>query len=172
MNIQAQVAARRAELARAETEAKAESDRARHALLEAERAQRQEALDAIAGEMSLNGVELRRVGDDLEIAHPDPVPFDVKDLKRSSVDRLLKREARKMWSPAENWQVIAPIVAGVFALFLIWWAGLLLLLIGFARSNSVNSRYRTRLREQYPDLFVLSRPPATGSAPGEEKGDA
>jgi hypothetical protein len=152
MDIQSKVAARRAELEESAREAQrtaANEARAREA---AKQAQREEALEAIVADLSQDGVKVRRQGDHLDLAAA-PLPIlDIEGIRRTQVESLLKREARKLWTPAQNWQVIAPIVAGFFLLSLNG-LGLLFILGGLVRRSALNKRYRAEVRQQHPVLF-------------------
>lgn len=129
MDFQSQVAARRAQLEqqqRAAQKAAAEETKARRAVAAeraraieaAAQAQRVEALDVIASDLSQHGADVVRVGDELALAEPPIAALDVEAFRRAKVKRLLKREARKMWTPGQNWQVIGLIVSGVFLITL------------------------------------------------------
>lgn len=152
MDFQSQVEARRAELKASAREAQAvaaQKDQERRA---AEQERREEALDTIAANLSQHCATIVRHGDDLAMEATQVPTLDVEGLRRSKVDRLLKREARKMWTPGENWQVITLIVAGVF-LITFYGVGLLLILGGVLRGSALNGRYREAVRQSYPALF-------------------
>lgn len=152
MDVQAQVAARRAELeenARKAKVASAEEARSRQI---AEQAKREEALNVIAADLSNSEVEVVRQGDDLVIADPIIPIIDIDGLRKNKVARLLNSEARKLWSPSENWQAIGLIVAGIF-LTTFYGVGLLLILGGMLRSAVLNKHYRAVVRQRYPGLF-------------------
>jgi len=156
MDFQAQVAARRAELERqAKNDQTAAAARARQQQ-EFEKAQREAALDAIAVEISTEGVEVVREGDRLALVEQAVTPIDISGLRRAEVEKLLKREARKMWAPGENWVVIAPTVAGFCLLPFAWYASVILWAwAGFARWN-FKTQYEAKLRARYPSLFAAS----------------
>lgn len=148
MDMQAKIAARRAEL----EDQTRESNRlaAEHA-----QAQRKQALIEIAAEVSKEGFEVHRQGDKLVTAKVEGAPLDFDGLKRSAIDKLLNEEARKMWTPSENVQVIAMIVAGVF-LITFYGLGLGLILVGLLARNGLNKRYKAELRSWYPTVFPIS----------------
>lgn len=160
MDFQAQVAARRAELeekARRAKTASAEEARSRQVV---EQVRREAALTVIAADLSNRGVEVVRRGDELVIADPIVSAIDIDGLRRDKVALLLNREARKLWSTGENWQVISLIVAGVF-LITFYGFGLLVILGGMLRGSTLNKRYRAEVRLRYPGLF----PPDQATAP-------
>lgn len=148
MDIQQQVAARRAELVKREEDRKA-ADAAEVAQREAERReQAKEALDGIASDMGL-AVE----GDELALAKQTVPPLDTEGLKQSKIDALLNREARKRWTPGENWQVIGSIVGGICLIHL-GGLGFVPLLFGLWRRSAINRKYRTAVRTDYPAIFA------------------
>lgn len=152
MDVQAKVAARRVELeetARRAQAASAEEVRSRQIV---EQARREEALTAIAADLSTGEVKVARQGDELVIAAPFVPAIDIDGLRRDKVARLLKREARKLWSPGENWQVIGLIVGGLF-LITFYGVGLLVILGGMLRGSTLNKRYRAEVQRRYPGLF-------------------
>ena len=73
-------------------------------------------------------------------------------VKRSALESLLKREARKAWTPRENWLVVGTIAAGV-ALLHIPFLGIPLLIFGLWRRSVTNKRHRAVLLGRYPHLF-------------------
>ncbi|WP_303699071.1 hypothetical protein [Brevundimonas naejangsanensis] len=152
MDLQAQVAARRAELerqARHEQWVAAEQLRLQQEL---EKAQHEATLDAIAVEVSGDGVDVVREGNRLALVK-QVAPIDMAGLRRAEVEKLLKREARKMWAPGENWVVIAPTVAGFCLLPFVWYVSVILWAwAGFARWN-FKTQYEAKLRALYPSLF-------------------
>ena len=155
MDLQAQIAARRAELKQKADEAqRAASEVARaqaKARQDADQMRRAKAMDEIAADLSRSGTSVQRNGDELEIANALPL-LDIEGLRRSKVKSLLQREARKRWSPGQNWQVIALIVAGFF-LVTFYGLGLLLIAAGMLRRSALNKRYQAEVRSQYPGLF-------------------
>ena len=157
MDMQAKIAARRAEL---ENQTR-ENNRlvAEHA-----QAQRKQALTEIASEVSKEGLEVHRQGDKLVTSKVERAPLDFDGLKRSAIDKLLSEEARKIWTPAENVQVIAMIVAGVF-LIAFYGLGLVLIVIGLLARNGLNKRYKAELRRRYPTVFPISEIEARAPAP-------
>lgn len=148
MDIKSQVAARRAELERQAREA-AEARRA------TEKAQREEVLDTLAEELSGPDLTVKRQGEELEILEAPPPAINIQGLKESKVRSLINREARKLWTPAENWQVIGPIVAGVF-LITFYGLGLALILFGVMRGSLLNTEYRASVRQRYRALSDFS----------------
>lgn len=157
MDFQAQVAARRAEIdkrARDDQKVAAEQLRLQQ---EAEQAQREAALDAIALEISVSNddVEVVRQGNRLAIVQPPVEPIDLAGLRRAEIKKLLKREARKMWTPDQNWVVIAPTVAALCLLPFAWYfSGVLAIVAGIARYN-FEKRYEAELRLRHPSLFAV-----------------
>jgi hypothetical protein len=151
MDIQAQVAARRAELVNEQRKAEEEAARLKEVREAVERGAREKALDEIAAEISTKGVEVRRELGELQIVEPIS-PLDVKGLKQSKITGLLNREARKLWSPADNWFVISCIVAGVCTVPLRGF-GVVLLAVGLLGRHSLNKKYRAMVRDRYPDIF-------------------
>lgn len=148
MDIQQQVAARRAELVKREEDRKA-ADAAEAAQRETERReQEKKALDTIASDMGLT-VE----GDELAIIKQPIPPLDTEGLKQSKIDALLNREARKRWTPGENWQVIGSIVGGI-CLIHIGGLGFVPLLFGLWRRSAINRKHRAAVRADYPAIFA------------------
>lgn len=151
MDIQKQVAARRAELLKQEADRKA-AEEAMKARREEELAtQRKQVVAGIANELSTAYAPVTAEGEELRMELPLP-PLDVEGLRRSQIERLLKREARKRWSPGENWLVIGSIVGGI-TLMHIGLLGLAPLLFGLWFRSVVNKRYRNRLLKDYPHIF-------------------
>lgn len=153
MDFQAQVAARRAELERqAQHDRRVAAEQAREQR-EFEKAQHEAALDAIALEISTDDVEVVREGSRLAIVEKAAAPIDLEGLRRSEVEKLLRREARKMWAPGENWVVIAPTVAAFCILPFYWYFSLALWAWALFASSNFKTQYENKLRSRYPSLF-------------------
>lgn len=165
MDMQAKIAARRAEIETQTRESHRLATEATKAEQAAAEAQRVQALDEIAAEVSRDGLDVQRQGGELKATAKVPIPLDVDGLKRSAVDKLLGREARKMWTPAENWQVITLIVAGVF-LITAYGLGLGLILVGLINRNALNKRYKAELRQRYPAVFLEPQTPPSATKTG------
>lgn len=152
MDIRAKVEARKAELAAEDTAGRMAADQAEQARLEAQRARREIALDEIAQDISQDGVDLRRKGDEIELV-PELEPLDVDGLRQVKLRNLLNREGRKLWSRGDNWLVISLIVAGLFLIPLSG-AGLILIVAGLWRGDLLNKKYRAVVTEKYPGIFA------------------
>lgn len=157
MDIQSKVAARRAELERQAQKAEAESRRIDMEIEEAKKKQRDDALDKLAVELSDDQVEIQRKDGELFLTERNLPPLDVDGLKKSKIEDILNREARKLWTPGENWQVIGCIVSGLCFIYLPI-VTILLLIVGWARRSSLNQRYRAIVRDRYPQIFNESSP--------------
>jgi hypothetical protein len=155
MDIQQQVAARRAALAEQAKVAAAEGADLAAQLKVAERAQREEAVEQIAAEISVIH-PVRRNGETLELVKAPLPPFDIDGLKRSKVDALLKREARTLWTPEDNWIVISCISGGIALLHLAG-IGLIPLLFGAYSKYNLDKKYLAVVRQQYPELDLLTK---------------
>ena len=153
MDLQSKMAARRAEIDQHEREAKKVAAEASLAQQAAERAQREEALDQIAEQVSLRGVEVTRRGEEIEIARPVLAPLDVDGLRRTKLESLLRREARRMWSPGDNWLVISLIVGGLLLALPTSGFGLLLVGIAAFRRGHLNKKYVAVVAARYPEVF-------------------
>jgi len=114
--------------------------------------QEEQVLDTIAASLSDNSVRVRKEGDDLTLDPVDLPTIDVAGLKRAKIEKLLKREARRRWTPADNWLVIGCIVGGLCLLHLGGF-GLLPLGIGLWRQWQLNKRYRSAVEADYPRIF-------------------
>lgn len=152
MDIHAQVAARRAELEKQQKDAADQVARRAQEQSAIDEQQRHQAMDKIAEDLSSKGVVLTHVDGELRMAPPAPTPLDVVALKRSKLKGLLNREARRLWSPGDNWLVISLIVFGVCTIFLSG-IGLLLIAIGFWRRHVLNKRYRAQFSALHPGVF-------------------
>jgi hypothetical protein len=154
-DFQARVAARRAQLA---------SEAQELARLEKEAAERKRQdeqdrkiamLDSLASELSGTGTPVVRHGERLEIAEPSPLEhLDPEDFNEEQLKNMLDREARRRWTPAENWLFIAPLTAGLLLLLPVFALGLILLVASVAYWLRTSDRYRTRLRLEFPQLFA------------------
>ncbi len=160
MDIHAQVAARRAELEKQQKDAAEQATRRAQEQRAVDEQQRHQAMDKIAKDLSTNGMAVTHVDGELHIDPPTPTPLDVAALKRSKLRGLLNREARKLWSPGDNWLVISLIVFGVCTILLNG-LGLLLIAIGFWRRHALNKRYRAQFSARYPGVFSGLEPQAT-----------
>lgn len=149
MDIHAQVAARRAELEKQKKDAADQAARRVQEQNALDEQQRREAMDKIAEDLSTNGLAVTHVDGELHMDPPTPTPLDVAGLKRSKLRGLLNREARKLWSPGDNWLVISLIVFGVCTILLNG-IGLLLIAIGFWRRHVLNKRYRAQITALHP----------------------
>jgi len=114
-------------------------------------------LDAIALEISVSNddVEVVRQGNRLAILQQAAGPMDLAGLRRAEVRKLLKREARKMWTPDQNWVVIAPTVAGLCLLPFAWYVGCVLVIVGGIARYNFEKRYEAELRLRHPSLFAV-----------------
>ena len=150
MDIRSQVAARREQLER-------EARDTQKLAVEDAKTRRNEALEAIAADLSRQDVEVVREGDRLALTRPAAAPLDLDGLRLSEVKRLLDNEARRMWSPVENWQVIGPIVAGIFLAPWFWPIGAAIFACGIGRRRFLNERYRAEVRRKYPAMFASAQ---------------
>ena len=152
MDIQAQVAARRAERERQARQAHADAQALNEQRAAEERRQREVALEEIAAELSTDDVTISRDGDSLTLTPSHaPEPLDVRGMKKAQIEQLFQREARKAWTPGENWMAIAPITAGAVLIF-IPWVGVPLLIFGFWRMSVANKKHQDLVRARYADL--------------------
>lgn len=154
MDIRAKVEARKAELAAGDLAAKSAEEEAERARTEAERIRRHAALDEIAQDISRDGIEVQRSGEEIELVLALE-PLDVDGLRRDKLRNLLNREGRKLWSRGDNWLVISLIVAGLFLLPM-GGAGVVLIIAGGWRGEVLNKRYRAVVAAKYPGLFAPS----------------
>lgn len=151
-DMQSKIAARRAQLAQQEKEAEAKAAVATAQRQVALQQKKEAAVDTIATELSANGVTVARDGDELSITDRPLAPLDVDGLKQTKIDSLLRREARKMWTPGQNWLVIGAIVGGV-CLLPVGGLGFLGLGVGLWARFAINKTHRITLRETYPEIF-------------------
>lgn len=154
MDLQSQVAARRAELEKKAREDQAVAAQQVQAREAAELARRDAALDSIAEELSGGPMKVARQGHELVVVDEPIEPLDVDGLRINQIKKLLNREARKMWTPAQNWQVIAPMVAGLCLLPIIWIFSAPLFIFSGIRRDLLNKRYKNALMQRYPELFT------------------
>lgn len=157
-DLNAKIAARRQELARQQeqqkvaiTEEAQQRKRAEAAAVEAQRhtanSEKHAVIAQVADEMTAAGVPVSAEKGELAFVTPPPPPLDVQGLKQSAFDRLIKREARRMWTPFENWVVIGCLVAGVLLLPILL-IGVLPLTLGLYVGSKTNKRYRRIVRER------------------------
>lgn len=151
MDFQSQIAARRAELERTARQAQVAAVAETQAQQAVERAEREKALSAIATDLTRRGVNVTRQGEELAFSQSSRPQLDLAGLRKSKVQGLVNREARRMWSPGENWQVIGLIVSGLF-LTTFYGLGLVLILLGVMRRSALNKRYRALLNQRHPAL--------------------
>lgn len=152
MDIRTKVEARKAELAAGDLAGKKAAEAAEQARVQAERARREAALDKIAQEISHDGIEVERKGEEIELV-PELEPLDVTGLRKDKLRKLLDREARKLWSPGENWMAITLIVAGL-CLIPISIFSLVLSVAGLAHRQNLNKKYRAVVTSKYPGVFA------------------
>jgi hypothetical protein len=153
MDMQERVAARRAEIERQQSDARAAAD-------DKERNRQAAAMDGIfdglKGEAAAAGAQVRREGDRLVLNdRPAPPKIDRATMRQSVIDQMLHDAARRRWSPKENWIAIGLIGTGVGSI-LIPFIGIPLLCFGIWRVNVTNEKYRSELRAEYPDLFAAT----------------
>lgn len=157
MDMNERIAARRRELAQQEAEktvaAKAERDRAAE-----QEARAQKAAAAKITEEINTGGEAKAINDDgvVSLVHdPDAALFG-PEIKNNVRRHLFKQEARKRWTPLDQWVVISLISGGICLLHL---AGLGILFIGAGLicRHVFNKRCRRELREIYPNIFGSAR---------------
>lgn len=170
-DIQARVAARRAEVAEqareTEKRQREEDDLARQRDCD----ERRLLLDSLATEVSGDRVCVERQDDGLSIAEPSPLQFlSPDDVKRDELLKLFKREARQRWSPRENWLAIGFLTAGPLLLLLVFPLGVLLLLVGLSCRWQANNRHQNALKTEFPELFSsFGRQPESDSSGALEK---
>lgn len=155
MDIQSQVAARRAQLAQQERDQKAEQSALEAQRRTAQQQQERDAIDSIASDLSANGVIVERDEDELSVAGQPLPALDVASFKQAKIDRLLNREARKRWTAGENWLVIGCIVGGICLIHLGGF-GFIPLLIGLWRRSAINKKHRAAVRDAYPSIFIVA----------------
>lgn len=151
MDIQSRVAARRAELERQAKQAAVKQAELAQEAERAKRVQREQAVEAIAADLSSAELAVVRDGEELAIVPPTLVPLDVEGLKRSKIEALINREARKRWTTEENWLVIGSIVGGLCLIHLGGF-GFIPLLFGLWRRSVINKERRAAVRAEYPSL--------------------
>lgn len=155
MDIQSKIAARRAEVAQQQVDRRNLQDAVEARHRQDQQKQTEAALDQIADDISVQGVVVKRDGEELAFV-PEPLPpIDVVGIKRSKIATLLKREARRRWTPSENWQVIGLLVGGTCLIHLAGF-GLVLIVIGFGRQAAINKKHRTAVRAAYPELSIAA----------------
>lgn len=154
-DMQSKVAARRAQLAEQEKQAAAEEVAVTAKRQVALQRQKEAAVENISAELSVNGVAVTRNGEELVITERALPLIDVEGLKQDKIDNLLKSEARKMWTPGQNWLVIGMIVGGA-CLLPAGGVGLLGLGVGLWARFAINKNHRATLRDTYPDIFSNS----------------
>ena len=152
MDIKSQVEARRAQLVEEDKQASEARAAQTAKIRQLEEERRHGALDQIASDLSNGDVEVRRSGDELEIV-PTLAPIDIDGVRHSQLKKLLKQEARKRWSPAENWQVIGGIVLGICLLF-VGGIGIVPLVLALSRRSTLQHRYMQQVMQEYPDIFA------------------
>lgn len=137
MDIQAQVAARRRELARVarEEEAKGRIDAA---------AVREEAENRLAAEQA--GFQGSK--------DTAPLPEMPTAIRRTELAKLLKREAKKAWTPSEHAVVIGGIVLGLIIAIGGSWTGWLLVVGAAAIGYFLNDKHRREVLADHPTLFA------------------
>ena len=157
-DIQAKIAARRAELDREEKEKIASQAAAKIEQQAEQQLQERAALGNIATDLSVDGVTVQLEGDELAIIDAPLPSLDVEGLKQSKIKNLLAREARKRWTPRENWAVITCIVSGIWLMLLGpgFVLGFLPLLFGIWQGSEINKKHRTAVKEAYPSIFEVS----------------
>jgi len=153
MDLQSRMAARRAEIVQREREAKKVSAEALRIQQDFEQVQREETLDKIAESISRDGVEVIRRDDEIEIARPVVTPLDVEGLRRTKLESLLRREARNMWSPIDNWMVISLVVVGLLIAIPTAGLGLFLTLGGLFLRGHLNKKYGGVVAARYPEIL-------------------
>lgn len=153
MDFQSQVAARRAELEKKAREDQAVAAQQVQMRQAAEQAQRDAALDSIAADLSGDALKIVRQGHELVVFDKPIAPLNVEGLRKEQIAKLLNREARKMWTPGQNWQVIAPMVLGLCLLPVIWLFSAPLFIFSGVRRDLLNKRYKSVLVQRYPEIF-------------------
>ncbi|KRB86524.1 hypothetical protein ASE00_07440 [Sphingomonas sp. Root710] len=157
MDIQAKVAARRAELEQQAKLTREQDAAAAAARMAAQQKAEEDALEEIAVEISSETVQVVRDGDGLAIVPSNaPEPLDMRGMKKAQIERLFRREARKAWTPGENWLVIGSITAGACLIFMPF-VGIPLLVFGLWRRSVTMNRHKERLRAKYADLAEQHR---------------
>ena len=152
-DIQSKIAARRAELAQEEKAQKTRRVAVESRRQVARQKQEQAALDSIANDLLAGGIAIERDGEELALVDA-PLPLiDIEGLKRSKVEALLKREARKHWTPGENWLVVGCIVGGICLIHL-GGLGFVPLLFGLWQRSAINKKYRNAILSANPGLFA------------------
>lgn len=151
MNINEQVARRRAELKQQEKQIIDDQRAAETTLKVAEQAQREAVIEELAAELTASGLPVSRENDALVMESAPPPPIDVDGLKRTAIARLLDREVRNRWTPGDNWLIIGLIVGGVTLLHL-GGIGVVPLFIGLWRRGAINRRIRADVLALYPQF--------------------
>lgn len=150
MDLKEQVARRRAEIAEEDREGDRLIAQMKERARRIEGEQREEAITNIATDLAASGLPVTRSGNDY-LLELQPKPIDVTGLRRSKLIQLRNREARRMWTPEENWIVISAIAAGV-PLLAFFGIGVLLIAAGLDRRTKLNNKYRTEILSIYPQL--------------------
>jgi hypothetical protein len=154
LDIQAQVAARRAELEQGHKRERAEQ--AASEVRQKADAERQVniAREAAAVRLSTEEAEIVRVEDHLEIVQPDTLSaIDTGGMLEPQIDLLARNEVRRMWTPSDSWKVIGCGSAGVALLISVPYLGVPLVAYALWQRVSISRRYLRVLKGKYPSLF-------------------
>ena len=155
MDLSAKVEARRAELARQKTERAEQEKRIATALRERDEERNRQETERLAGALAQEGLPVTSDADSLILDELPPLAaLDPADFSRRARERLLKKEARRRWTPGENWIVIASITAGLLLVIPTFAVGGVLVVAGWAIGQSFNRQHRTQLARDFPDLFA------------------
>jgi len=159
MDMNERVAARRAELERQQQEVRTDQERLDTARQVAEESRRAVALEEVAKDLNAGGVSVERTKEGMEISREAP-PLDIESMRKEEIEKILKKEARQRWTPAENWIVIGFITAGVVILPDLTVVGIFLIIAGVLLRYLYISQHVDRIKALYPSL---SQPTAYGA---------
>lgn len=153
MDINEKIAARRAELARLEREADAETQAAKVQAEAIEAARREAAAVALVAEINAGDeVEATHQGETVALVRTPDLTGWSPEMKQAALMRLFQREARRRWTPTDQWLAIS-LVAGGVCLIHVAGIGLVAIAAGLWCRARFNRRCREELREEYPELF-------------------
>jgi hypothetical protein len=153
MDMNERVAARRAELERKQKDEAAAADEQKQAAHEVDMS---DIFEGLFGKATADGAKIRRDGDKIVLDEPPVAPptTDNAGMSQTKVKAMLYDAARKRWTPEENLVGIGLFAAAVPTLVLAPIVAAIMAAIGYWRSTVANQKYRSQLRNEYPNLFA------------------
>lgn len=152
MDIQDKIAARRKQLASENVIAQEQAAQQQAEYDRQTQIELKQNLERLARETTEHGFPVIVKDDNIAASAPRIPIMDYDQIKAEKLSKFLKREARKLWTPGQNWKFFLLLGAGLY-LLPFYGLGLLFLLGAWLNHRHFQKQHKEFLREAYLGVF-------------------